>query len=236
MLPCVGEFRITSKQGLRELPGREPKPHNGLDFVCADKRIRAAKSGVAVISGIITDRRNPSWAFGSRVWFRDLNGVIVENNHLDERYVKVGERIKEGDIIGYEGGTGDCYPVGASHLHFGVRNKLGAGYTALSAAKYLGIPNVVGFYNSEQFNPNKPEPEFIYMPFHHGTKVRVKAVSSNGNKKYGRTYTNVLFRLWHDVYNVIGDLDENKNTDRIVIGIGSTATAAVRAADLERVD
>ena len=216
MLPWVGEYRITSIQGMRELPGREPKPHNGMDAVSVDKRIRAAKDGVIVISGIITDRRNPSWAFGSRVWFRDKNGVIVENNHLDERYVKVGERIKEGDIIGYEGSTGDCYPVGASHLHFGVRSKLGAGYTALSAAKYLGIPNKVGIYNSEQFNPNKPEPPKIYTPFRHGDKVRVTAVTASGNKIYGRTYTNALYRIYHEVYNVIGDPKGN----RVVIGVG----------------
>lgn len=231
MLPWVGEFRITSIQGLRYLPGREPKPHNGMDAVSVDKRIRAAKDGVIVISGIITDRRNPSWAFGSRVWFRDKNGVIVENNHLDERYVKVGERIKEGDIIGYEGSTGDCYPVGASHLHFGVRNKLGAGYTALSAAKYLGIPNKVGIYNSEQFNPNKPEPPKILLPFRHGDKVSITAVTANGNRRYGRTYTGALFRLWHDTYNVIGDPKGN----RVVIGKGNIIVAAVKGEDIERV-
>ena len=232
MLPWVGEFRITSIQGMRELPGREPKPHNGLDGVAVDKRVRAVKDGIVVISGIITDRRNPSWAFGHRVWFRDKNGLIVCGNHLEERYVKVGEKVKEGDIIGYEGGTGDCSPAGASHLHFEIRDKLGVGCKYPSAAKYLGIPNKVGKYNSEQFNPTKKaEPDKIYIPFKHGDKVRVTAVTSNGNKKYGRTYTNVLFRLYHEVYNVIGD----SQTDRVVIGIGSTITAAVNISDIQRV-
>ena len=168
--------------------------------------------------------------FRSRVWFRDKNGVIVCNNHFDERYVKLGEQIKEGDIIGYEGSTGDCYPVGASHLHFELRDKLGTGYKNPNAAKYLGIPNKVGIYNSEQFYPAKKEPPKICIPFRHGDKVRVTAVTASGNKIYGKTYTNALYRIYHEVYNVIGDPKGN----RVVIGVGNVIVAAVNGEHLEK--
>lgn len=71
-----------------------------------------------------------------------------------------------------------------------------------------------------------------FQPFKHGDKVRLSAVSSNGNKKYGRTYTGALFRMYSDEYNVIGDPE----TDRVCIGIGSTITAAVNAKDLEKLN
>ena len=57
-----------------------------------------------------------------------------------------------------------------------------------------------------------------------GLKVRVANVSGG----QGYTYTGGVFRVWHDVYDVISVAG-----DRVVIGVGSAVTAAVNVSDLE---
>ena len=139
--PYKGNFRVTSIQG-----PRWGVPHRGLDMVGIDKQIYAVSDGTVVISQIITDRNNPSWAFGNRVWIRDKQNKIVCYNHLSQRRVSVGQAVKQGDLIGVEGGTGNCVPPGASHLHIELRSNLGAPFQELKIYEYLGMPNQVKIY------------------------------------------------------------------------------------------
>jgi len=136
--PYKGSFRVTSIQGQRW-----GVPHRGLDMVGIDKQIYAVSDGTVVISSIITDKSNPSWAFGNRVWIKDKNNKIVCYNHLSQRRVSVGQAIKQGDLIGVEGATGHCVPVGASHLHIELRSNLGVPFQELKIYEYLDIPNQV---------------------------------------------------------------------------------------------
>ena len=64
--------------------------------------------------------------------------------HLSKVCVKNGEKVKEGQLIGYSGQTGNCY---GAHLHFEVRlggtrynplNWLDADFTKASTAVKLG--------------------------------------------------------------------------------------------------
>lgn len=113
-------------------------------MVGVDKMIYAVASGIVVVSSIITDHSNDAWAFGNRIMIKGDDGRYIMYNHLASRRVLQGQRVEEGDLIGVEGGTGNCVPAGASHLHIEIRDRQGAPFTALSIADYLGIPNVVG--------------------------------------------------------------------------------------------
>lgn len=62
-----------------------------------------------------------------------------------------------------------------------------------------------------------------------GDKVRVIRYVESGGKKRGYQYAGGMFVCWYDVYDVI-----QAKGDRIVIGIGSTVTAAVKVDDLEK--
>lgn len=140
MYPYKGNFRVTSPQMPNRTVMGVTAPHNGMDLVGADKNIYAVSDGTVVKSEIITDRNNASWQFGNRVWIRDRDNKIVCYNHLSVRRVSVGQTVNAGDIIGIEGATGRST---GSHLHFEIRDRLGVGFTALSAAEYLGITNTV---------------------------------------------------------------------------------------------
>ena len=63
-----------------------------------------------------------------------------------------------------------------------------------------------------------------------GDKVRVTRTVDSGGKTKGYQYSGGMFTCWYSTYDVI-----QVNGDRVVIGIGSTVTAAVNINDLEKV-
>lgn len=144
-----GNFRCTSKQGLRMHPiAKLPRMHNGMDLV--------AKSGVTipyvvsvedgtVVRSRCVKRENDSgntWQWGEYVAIRGRSGRVIYYCHLDKRLVEAGHKVKAGDRIGIEGNTG--YSTGR-HLHFEVRNAAGK---ATSAAEVLGCKNCVGEFEA----------------------------------------------------------------------------------------
>ena len=63
-----------------------------------------------------------------------------------------------------------------------------------------------------------------------GDKVKVIRTYKSGSKTVGYQYSGGTFICWYDIYDVISISGE-----RVVIGIGSTVTAAVNVKDLEKV-
>ena len=143
-LPYKGKVRLTSIQGLRW-----GKPHRGIDLVGNDKKIYAIKSGIVVVSNMIPKESGKiEWQFGNRIMVKNEDGIYLTYQHLSERHVEKGEKITEEQQIGIEGGTGNCVPEGASHLHIQAQNKQGTGFREYKIADYLGIPNSAGTYES----------------------------------------------------------------------------------------
>lgn len=62
-----------------------------------------------------------------------------------------------------------------------------------------------------------------------GDKVKVTRTVKQGSKTKGYQYSGGMFTCYHSVYDVI-----QVKGDRVLIGIGSTVTAAVKAADLAK--
>lgn len=108
--------RITSRYGMRVHPVTGVyKLHDGLDYGAAcGTPIRAAADGRVT-------QRYYNAGYGNRIFVDHgrVNGknTVTSYNHLSRYSAKVGDRVKQGEIIGYVGTTG--YSTGC-HLHLMV--------------------------------------------------------------------------------------------------------------------
>ena len=106
LVPVIGT--ITSLFGEMRVGGT----HGGLDIAAPEGTpIYAPADGVVVKSG-------PSMGYGRVIIIDHGNGYTTRFGHLSAENVSVGDRVEEGDIIGYVGSTG--WATGP-HLHYEVR-------------------------------------------------------------------------------------------------------------------
>lgn len=104
--------RINSGFGWRVLNGRNDF-HAGLDIEAPMRSaIFASLSGEVVQAGSY-------YSYGNLVVIKHDNGFSTYYAHLDEIIVKVGDRVTQGQQVGYSGNTG--YTTGP-HFHFELRN------------------------------------------------------------------------------------------------------------------
>ena len=103
---------ITGVYGSQRILNKIPKsPHYGLDF--------AAKEGTkvkAMLDGVVTLSEEKLYYTGGTVIFDHGHGVSTLYMHMKDIYVKKGQNIKQGDIIGTVGKTGR-----ATGAHLDVR-------------------------------------------------------------------------------------------------------------------
>ncbi len=85
------------------------KAHRGTDYVApVGTPIWAAGDGVV-------DKAGYNQFNGNYVFIRHSNTYITKYLHMTKRYVKAGQRVKQGDTVGTLGGTGR---VTGPHLHY----------------------------------------------------------------------------------------------------------------------
>jgi murein DD-endopeptidase MepM/ murein hydrolase activator NlpD len=93
------------------------RKHEGIDIF--------APKGTPVVApsaGVVT-RVGNSTLGGKTIWMNDLKrGHSYYFAHLDSQIVKAGVKVKQGDILGTVGNTGNARYT-PSHLHFGVYQK-----------------------------------------------------------------------------------------------------------------
>ena len=100
--------------------------HNGIDLaVPTGTDVRAAKEGLVIQAG---------WngGYGISVYIDHGNGVVTRYGHMSESLVSVGQTVKQGDIIGLSGSTGDST---GPHVHFEIRE----GDVAVDPANYVSF-------------------------------------------------------------------------------------------------
>ncbi|WP_328343029.1 M23 family metallopeptidase [Micromonospora sp. NBC_00421] len=86
--------------------------HAGIDFALpAGTPIHAAAAGTVVKAGDVGD------GYGVSVFLDHGNGYLTHYAHQSSLKVAVGDRVGVGEVIGYEGSTGDST---GPHLHFEV--------------------------------------------------------------------------------------------------------------------
>ncbi|MBQ2157394.1 MAG: M23 family metallopeptidase [Oscillospiraceae bacterium] len=107
------EGQITSPFGRRHIKGGSSN-HRGIDIAAnRGDEIAAADAGEIIWSG---------WdnSYGNFIKIRHDNGLVTCYAHMSERLVEVGDRVKQGEIIGLVGSTGQST---GPHLHFEVRTE-----------------------------------------------------------------------------------------------------------------
>lgn len=134
-----GKVTLTSHFGWRTLNGQRDY-HKGVDLSGTDKTLVAPCDGVIGSSTIITDKSNLTWQWGNYIRIDTSDGLKIFMCHMASRKVKVGQKVKAGDVVGIEGNTG--YSFG-SHCHFEVRKN----GVSVDPTPYLGIPNEWGQYD-----------------------------------------------------------------------------------------
>lgn len=99
------------------------KAHNAIDLRAALKTpVYAAEDGTVTQTQIwdgVTKTGMQSYGVMCRVKHADYKGgeLCTRYAHLTELCVRRGETVREGQLIGYSGATGNCY---GAHLHFEV--------------------------------------------------------------------------------------------------------------------
>ena len=111
--PCPASGRITSKFGGRTSPTKGASSnHKGIDIGAATgSNIIAAAAGEVVVSTY-------SYSAGNYVMLNHGGGVYSVYMHASKLLCKVGDTVKQGQVIAKVGSTG--YSTGP-HLHFGIR-------------------------------------------------------------------------------------------------------------------
>jgi murein DD-endopeptidase MepM/ murein hydrolase activator NlpD len=109
--------RVTSGFGRRRHPiSGYTRKHKGIDFGArSGTPIMAAGDGVVEIAG-------PRGPFGNYVRLRHSNGYETAYAHLNgfARGLKAGQRVRQGQVIGYVGSTGAST---GPHLHYEVHHR-----------------------------------------------------------------------------------------------------------------
>lgn len=137
-LPISGVFDITAVYGQK---GKYWATfHKGIDFVSENKNVYSTCDGtVRVVS-------YDEGGWGNYISIGDSQGMRHIFCHLDKVYVKPGDAVTRKTVLGIMGKTGNVTGV---HLHYQLNDK---GNIPQDPSEYLGIPNVTGRYNSEDFN------------------------------------------------------------------------------------
>ncbi|MBX1886750.1 M23 family metallopeptidase [Campylobacter peloridis] len=106
------ESKITSEFGKARLfNGSLKSYHSGTDFRAASgTKIKASNDGIVKIAS------NRYYA-GNSVVIDHGYGIYSQYYHLSKLYVKVGQKVKKGEVIGLSGASGR---VTGPHLHFGI--------------------------------------------------------------------------------------------------------------------
>ena len=166
MTPFKDTNRITSPYGWRTYTNNAGKTirehHNGIDVVPTryagedvagnawDFREVTGGKVVAVSAGWNAGR-------GTLIKVQTAPGVIEIYQHCAAVYVKVGQQVPQGTVLGRAGATGN---VTGAHLHFEVQ----VNGTPVEPSEWMGLPNAGGTYDGNDTLDKPAEAEPVDEP------------------------------------------------------------------------
>jgi murein DD-endopeptidase MepM/ murein hydrolase activator NlpD len=138
--PFTGDYPISQKYGETIT---DPKGHTGIDYACpVNTPILASADGIVMKAGWDTT------GYGNCVIILHTKDRATLYAHLSECNVYDNQKVKQGDVIGWSGYTGNVVPAGiqGAHLHFEARERWNDIKTAfdpmdLPLMTYVDSPN-----------------------------------------------------------------------------------------------
>lgn len=110
--PFAGSYPITQRYGEKIT---DPNGHTGIDYGCPlGTPVLASADGTVMRAGFAAT------GYGYYVTIQHPDGSATVYAHLKTPIVTVGQEVKQGDVIGYSGNTGNST---GPHLHFEARHK-----------------------------------------------------------------------------------------------------------------
>lgn len=98
---------------------RGRKMHEGLDLVTPGSYAVIALTKGVVSKVIDKHDESVSTGYGNEIWIEHDNGLTSRSCHMKQgSLVEEGERVDEGEIIGYTGRTGYRVPKTTYHIHY----------------------------------------------------------------------------------------------------------------------
>lgn len=126
----LNKYCVRSPYGKRKAPKAGASTfHNGIDLNLPANTRLFAPSDTIILKSFFNKRG------GNQIVYRLKNGFTVGYAHLNKRAVKVGDKLKKGQLIGLSGNTGTS--TGA-HLHVTVRRPDG---TLIDPTPYFKVGN-----------------------------------------------------------------------------------------------
>ena len=143
-LPFTGRFRITCEYGRKGTLWKSGI-HGGIDMVGVDStKVYSICNGTVVYAGW-ENANNTKQGFGKYVKIKEEGtNRFIYLAHLDKIYVSKGTKVTPLTVVGIMGATGN---VTGAHTHVEIREN----NTKLNPANYMGVPNTVGSYTSEDY-------------------------------------------------------------------------------------
>lgn len=139
MTPFKGTNRVTSVMGPRTSPiTGKVEVHAGEDIVTTGTYPGSAWEVRECTGGVVDKITSDKWR-GNYVDVRTSSTTIERYQHMESIYVKAGQTVPQGTVLGMAGKTGDSTGI---HLHFEVQ----VNGKAVNPEKWSDIPNRVGTY------------------------------------------------------------------------------------------
>lgn len=137
-IPLTGKFNVTCEY--KRKGNWAAGWHTGIDLV-GDDTIYGTCDGTITKIGV--DK-----SYGNYIVVKAPDGKFHWFCHLSKITCSVGQKINRTTKIGVMGNTGNST---GKHLHFEIRNSRNKYADTISPADYMRIPNIVGSYNSSNY-------------------------------------------------------------------------------------
>ena len=161
--PFKGEYPITQQYG-EIVPGvtYKEQPHSGIDYGCpVNTEVYASADGTVMYA------EYDNFGYGYCVMIEHPDGKGTVYAHLAKIKTKVHTKVKQGDVIGLSGMTGN---VTGPHLHFEARSKW---YDYKSHEDPISFLPMMTIDDST----GKPKPSILKEPAVLGSDVEIVAPS-----------------------------------------------------------
>ena len=172
-IPLTGKFQVTceyKRKGTAWISGW----HTGIDLVGSDT-IYATCDGVVTRTGF--DK-----SYGNFIVVKDnQTGKYHWYCHLSRIDVKLNQTVSRVSKIGVMGATGN---VTGKHLHYEIRNASNQYADNADPAQYMGIPNKVGSYDTENYKitDGQEEAKGTLKTLARSTNLRNEPTTSSSEK------------------------------------------------------